>query len=73
MATLGHLSGVPIVEAATWLGHSPTEHLRTYAHATLVERAELDYYAAPLDSERGTLTDTAHDAIHTTSFSGGSA
>jgi integrase len=42
-ATLWHLEGVPIVEAAAWLGHSPQEHLRTYAHATLVDRSELNY------------------------------
>jgi integrase len=42
-ATLWHLSGRPVVEAAAWLGHSPQEHLRTYAHATLVDRDELDY------------------------------
>ena len=41
-ATLWHLSGVPVVEAAAWLGHSPTEHLRTYAHATLADRSEVD-------------------------------
>jgi integrase len=42
-ATLWHLQGVPVVEAAARLGHSPTEHLATYAHATLVDRDELDY------------------------------
>lgn len=42
-ATLWHLQGVPAVEAAAWLGHSPNEHLATYAHATLVDRDELDY------------------------------
>ena len=41
--TLRHLGSVPIVEAASWLGHSPQEHLRTYAHATLADRSELDY------------------------------
>jgi integrase len=41
-ATLWHLAGVPVVEAATWLGHSATEHLKTYAHATLVDRDEVD-------------------------------
>lgn len=53
-ATLWHLAGVPPVEAAAWLGHSPTEHLRTYAHATLSNRSELDYAAmltADLDQE----------------------
>ena len=38
-----HLSGVPVVEAAAWLGHSPTEHLKTYAHATLSDRSEIGY------------------------------
>jgi len=34
---------VPIADAAAWLGHSPSEHLATYAHPTLVDRDELDY------------------------------
>jgi integrase len=42
-ATLWHLSGVPAAEAAAWLGHSPVEHVRTYAHATLSDRVELNY------------------------------
>jgi integrase len=42
-ATLWHLQGVPIADAAAWLGHSPAEHLATYAHATLVDRNELSY------------------------------
>ena len=42
-ATLWHLQGVPTAEAAAWLGHSAQEHLETYAHAQLVERAELAY------------------------------
>jgi integrase len=42
-ATLWHLQGRPIADAAAWLGHSPAEHLATYAHATLVDRDELDY------------------------------
>ena len=41
-ATLWHLSGVPVAEAAGWLGHSAQEHLRAYAHVVL-DRAELDY------------------------------
>jgi integrase len=45
-ATLWHLQGVPAVKAASWLGHSAQEHLRTYAHV-VVDRAELDY-ADPL-------------------------
>jgi integrase len=44
-ATLWHLDGRPVVEAASWLGHSPQEHLKTHAHATLGDRAELDYAA----------------------------
>jgi hypothetical protein len=32
----------PAVEAASWLGHSAQEHLRTYAHV-VADRAELDY------------------------------
>ena len=42
-ATLWHLSGIPAAEAATWLGHSPVEHVKTYAHAALSDRSELDY------------------------------
>jgi integrase len=42
-ATLLHLGGVPVAEAAAWLGHSPQEHLKTYAHATLADRSEIDY------------------------------
>jgi integrase len=42
-ATLWHLGGVPAAQAAAWLGHSPTEHLRTYAHVALADRSELDY------------------------------
>jgi integrase len=42
-ATLWHLSGRPIAEAAAWLGHSPQEHVKTYAHATMADRRELDY------------------------------
>jgi len=49
-ATLWHLAGVPAAEAAAWLGHSPQEHLRTYAHASLSDRSELDY--VPLVSGR---------------------
>jgi integrase len=41
-ATLWHLQGVPAVDAASWLGHSPQEHLRTYAHV-VIDRSELDY------------------------------
>jgi integrase len=40
-ASLWHLAGIPAVEAATWLGHSPVEHLRTYAHVVL-DRREID-------------------------------
>jgi integrase len=43
--TLWHLSGVPVAEAAMWAGHSAQEHLRTYAHASLVDRRELDHAA----------------------------
>ena len=42
-AALWHLQRVPIDDAAAWLGHSPAEHLATYAHATLVDGDELDY------------------------------
>lgn len=40
-ATLWHLGGVPAAQASSWLGHSPHEHLRTYAHAVL-DRTEID-------------------------------
>ncbi|HEV2591023.1 MAG TPA: site-specific integrase [Gaiellaceae bacterium] len=42
-ATLWHLTRVPAAQAAAWLGHSPTEHLKTYAHVTLVDRSEIDH------------------------------
>jgi integrase len=42
-ATLWHLAGVPVADAAAWLGHSAQEHLRTYAHAALTDRSELNY------------------------------
>jgi integrase len=41
-ATLWHLAGVPVAEAAGWLGHSSQEHLKTYAHVVL-DRSEVDY------------------------------
>jgi integrase len=44
-ATLWHMGGAPAAEAAAWLGHSAQEHLRTYAHAALVDRGEIDYTA----------------------------
>lgn len=50
-ASLWHLGGVPAAQAAAWLGHSPTEHLRTYAHAALVDRTEVAYQDV-LDGER---------------------
>ena len=43
-ASLRHLQGVPVAEAAAWLGHSLQEHLRTYAHVVM-DRNELDYGA----------------------------
>lgn len=52
-ASLWHLRGVPAVEAATWLGHSPTEHLRTYAHATLVWRTIRSARGRSGDRSRG--------------------
>jgi hypothetical protein len=30
-----------VAEAASWLGHSPVEHLRTFAHVVL-DRREID-------------------------------
>jgi integrase len=59
-ATLWHLQGVPAVEAAAWLGHSPHEHIGTYAHATLVDRDELDYPNL-LDSAPVTIVSPARD------------
>lgn len=50
-ASLWHLSGVPAAQAASWLGHSAQEHLRTYAHV-VIDRTELDY--AGLCSDGGT-------------------
>lgn len=40
-ASLWHLAGHTAAEAASWLGHSPAEHLRTYAHVVL-DRREID-------------------------------
>jgi hypothetical protein len=48
------MEGRPIVEAAAWLGHSPQEHLKTYAHATLSDRSEIDD-ADMLGRDRTTL------------------
>lgn len=42
-ASLWHLGGVAPADAASWLGHSTDEHLRTYAHATIEDRSEIDY------------------------------
>jgi integrase len=62
-ATLWHLSGMPAAEAAGKLGHSPTEHLRTYAHVVL-DRTEIP---------ASTLVDTlgndraVHTPVHTSS------
>jgi integrase len=50
-ATLWHLGGRPVAEAAAWLGHSPTEHVKTYAHATIADRAELDYVKLLFDDD----------------------
>ena len=41
-ASLWHLQGVAAAEAASWLGHSAREHLRTYAHV-VIDRTEIDY------------------------------
>jgi integrase len=49
-ATLWHLQGIPAVEAASWLGHSAQEHLKTYAHV-VIDRSEVDY-ADLLDDAR---------------------
>jgi len=43
-ATLWHLGGVPVAEAAGWLGHSAQEHFKTYEHVVL-DRSEVDYRA----------------------------
>lgn len=52
-ATLWHLSGVPIAQAALWLGHSAQVHLRTYQHATLADRREVNYLdLIPAEQER---------------------
>lgn len=37
-----HLGGVPVAEAARWLGHSAQEHLKTYQHVVM-DWAEIDY------------------------------
>lgn len=41
-ASLWHLQNKPPAEAASWLGHSIQEHLRTYAHV-VIDRTEIDY------------------------------
>jgi hypothetical protein len=41
-ASLWHLGGVPAAQAASWLGHSAQEHLRTYTHV-VIDRTEIDY------------------------------
>jgi integrase len=55
-ASLWHLGGVPAAQAAAWLGHSPVEHVRTYAHVVL-DRRELDY-AALLRARKRSRGDT---------------
>jgi integrase len=57
-ATLWHLAGSPAAEAAGWLGHSPQEHLRTYAHV-LIDRTEINL------SEMLGLAQTGHTDRHT--------
>jgi integrase len=67
-ATLWHLQGVPIADAAAWLGHSPSEHLATYAHATLVDRDEITYTDA-LSGERDRVRRgrMVHTSVHPSS------
>jgi integrase len=47
--TLWQLDGVPTIMGAQRAGHSAQEHMRTYGHAMLADRTELDY-AEVLDS-----------------------
>jgi integrase len=63
-ATLWHLSGMPAAEAAGKLGHSPTEHLRTYAHVVL-DRTELDYSALISDMSETGNDHAVHTPVHT--------
>jgi integrase len=60
-ATLWHLSGMPAAEAAAKLGHSPTEHLRTYAHVVL-DRTEI-----PVSTMAEMLVNahSVHTRVHT--------
>jgi hypothetical protein len=58
-ATLWHLAGVPAAEAAAWLGHSPEEHLKTYAHAVIQDRREVDYERLRLRRDGRDLVDVA--------------
>jgi integrase len=51
-ASLWHLGGVPAAEAASWLGHSAQEHLRTYAHVVM-DRTEIDYSTVASGGSRG--------------------
>lgn len=47
-ASLWHLQGVPAVQAAAWLGHSPQMHLSVYSHVMPVEEIEAQHLAALL-------------------------
>lgn len=46
--SLWHLKGVPPVQAAAWLGHSPVMHLRTYAHVMPIDEVPAQVLASLL-------------------------
>jgi hypothetical protein len=54
---------VPAAEAASWLGHSPQEHLRTYAHV-IIDRDEINL-SAMLETEQA-----RHTERHTSELEG---
>jgi integrase len=40
---LWQLAGVRSIQGAAWAGHSAVEHAKTYGHAALADRSEIDY------------------------------
>lgn len=48
-ASIMHNNGVPAAQAAAFLGHSPEEHLRTYAHVMPVDEVSVQDLLSALD------------------------
>ena len=67
---LWHLKGRPVVEAAAWLRHSPQEHLKRYAHATLTDRKQAR--PRPNGDREPPLTGGVIPAVETWRFAGAS-